>query len=139
MVDLVIFNTLISAVRGVIGLKNDLDDADDERREKVAAWMQELGELIKDLADKIELNDFPHNTCAQMEVMVDHFPIIVDDLLPEEKVQALTETLRSCTKVEQLFGEASTLDKEHRDEMVIELLHASGRLQGLASIIKYSD
>lgn len=137
--DLVIFNTLISALRGVLGLAKDLSEADDERREKVAAWMQELGELIKDIADKLELNDYPHNTCAQMEIMVDHFPMIVGDLIDDRKLEALSETLRSCTKVEQLFGEASTLDKEQKDDMIIQLLNASGKLQGLASIIKYAE
>jgi len=137
--DLVIFNTLIGAVRGVLGLAKDLSDADDERREKVAAWMQELGELIKDIADKLEINDYPHDTCAQMEVMVDHFPMVVGDHIEPAKLEALTETLRSCTRVEQLFGEASTLDKEQRDDMIIQLLNSSGRLQGLASIIKYAE
>lgn len=137
--ELALFKTIIEAVQGILGIANELSQADDRKRERVAAWLQQLGELIQDIADKLELNDFPHNTCAQMEIMVDHFPLIVDDLLHPEKIKVITEMLRSCTQIEQLFGEMSTLKKKERDKMIIQLLHASGKLQGLASVIKHMD
>lgn len=137
--ELAIFKTIIDAIQGVLGIANELSKADDRKRERVAAWLQELGELIQDIADKIELNDYPHNTCAQMEIMVDHFPMVIDDLIEEEKSKTIIEMLRTCTQIEQLFGEISTLKKKERDRMIVQLLHASGKLQGLASIIKHMD
>ncbi len=137
--ELTLFKTIIEAIQGVVGIANELSQADDRKRERVAAWLQQLGELIQDIADNLELNDYPHNTCAQMEIMVDHFPLIVDDLIEEEKLKTITEMLKSCTQIEQLFGEMSTLKKKERDKMIVQLLHASGKLQGLASIIKHMD
>lgn len=136
---LVVFDALIQGVNCVLGLAGELSKAEERRRERVASWLQELGELIQDIADKIEVNDFPHNTCAQMEIMVDHFPLIVDDLLNPKKLKKITEMLRACTQIEQLFGEMSAVKKKQRDKMIVQLLHASGQLQGLASVIKHMD
>lgn len=136
---LVVFDALIQGVNCVLGLAGELSKAEERRRERVSSWLQELGELIQDIADKIEVNDFPHNTCAQMEIMIDHFPLIVDDLLNPKKLQKITEMLRACTQIEQLFGEMSAVKKKQRDKMIVQLLHASGQLQGLASVIKHMD
>lgn len=136
---LAVFDALIQGVNCVLGLAGELSKAEERRRDRVAAWLQELGELIQDIADKIELNDYPHNTCAQMEIMIDHFPLIVDDLIHPIKLQTITEMLRACTHIEQLFGEMSAVKKKQRDKMIVQLLQASGKLQGLASIIKHMD
>lgn len=137
--ELAVFTGIVGVIKELLGIADAFSQADDRKRERVAAWLQQLGELIQDIADKLELNDYPHNTCAQMEIMVDHFPLIVDDLLEEEKLKTITEMLKSCTQIEQLFGEMSTLKKKERDKMIVQLLHASGKLQGLASIIKHMD
>lgn len=137
--ELAVFTGIVGVIKEILGIADAFSQADERRRERVAAWLQQLGELIQDIADKIELNDYPHNTCAQMEIMVDHFPLIVDDLIDAQKLKTISEMLRSCTQIEQLFGEMSTLKKKDRDKMIIQLLHASGRLQGLASVIKHLD
>lgn len=134
---LAVFDAVIQSINCVLGLAGELSKAEERRRERVSAWLQELGELIQDIADKIELNDYPHNTCAQMEIMVDHFPLIVDDLIHPEKLKTITKMLRACAQIEQLFGEMSSVNKKERDKMIITLLNASGKLQGLASIIRY--
>jgi hypothetical protein len=136
---LAVFDAVIQGVNCVLSLAGELSKAEERRRERVSAWLQELGELIQDIADKIELNDYPHNTCAQMEIMVDHFPLIVDDLIHAEKLKTITEILRACTRIEQLFGEMSTVKKKQRDKMIVQLLQASGKLQGLASIIRHME
>ena len=136
---LAVFDAVIQGVNCVLGLAGELSKAEERRRERVAAWLQELGELIQDIADKIELNDYPHNTCAQMEIMVDHFPLIVDDLIHAEKLKTITEMLRACTRIEQLFGEMSVVKKKQRDKMIIQLLQASGKLQGLATVIRHME
>jgi len=136
---LAVFDAVIRGVNCILGLAGELSQAEERRRDRVAAWIQELGEIIQDVADKLELNDYPHNTCAQMEIMVEHFPLIVGDLVHETKIETIQETLRLSTKIETLFGEAQNVDKEQRDDMINTLLRASGKLQGLASIIKHMD
>lgn len=137
--ELAVFTSIVGVIKELLGLADSFSQADERKRERVAAWLQQLGELIQDIADKIELNDYPHNTCAQMEIMVDHFPLIVDDLLEEEKLKTITEMLKSCTQIEQLFGEMNNVKKKECDKMIVQLLNASGKLQGLASIIKHMD
>lgn len=137
--ELAVFTGIVGVIKEILGIADAFSQADERKRERVAAWLQQLGELIQDIADKIELNDYPHNTCAQMEIMVDHFPLVIDDLLEKEKLKTITEMLKSCTQIEQLFGEMSTLKKKERDKMIVQLLNASGKLQGLASIIKHMD
>lgn len=137
--ELAVFTSIVGVIKEIVGISDVFSKAEERKRERIAAWLQELGELIQDVADKIELNDYPHNTCAQMEIMVEHFPLIVEDILPKEKIEELTENLKSVCCVEQLFGELNNIDKEEKDNSIILLLHASGRLQGLASIIKHLD
>ena len=73
--ELAVFTSIVGVIKELLGLADAFSQADERNRERVAAWLQQLGELIQDIADKIELNDYPHNTCAQMEIMVDHFPL----------------------------------------------------------------
>lgn len=137
--DLTVFTAIVAVVSEIISIANVFKRADEAKREKIAAWMQGLGELIQDVADKIELNDYPHNTCAQMEIMVERFPKVVGGILDKDTIDSLAEQLRSCCKVEQLFGELSTLSKKERDNNIVILLNASGKLRGWSSIIKYAE
>jgi hypothetical protein len=137
--ELAVFTSIVGVIKELLGLADAFSQADERKRERVAAWLQQLGELIQDIADKIELNDYPHNTCAQMEIMVDHFPLIVDGLIDSQKVDMVHDILKNSAKIEALFGEAQHVDKETRDDMINSLLRASGKLQGLASVIKHLD
>lgn len=137
--DLVTFTAIIAALRSVLGLASDFAKADDARREKVAAWMQEVGEIVNFVADKIELNEFPHQACGAMSIMVDKFPIIVGDIIPKNEVVDLQSKLRSAVEIERLFGELHQLDKAERDEHINTLLNLSGQLKGMSSVIKYAD
>lgn len=136
---LVVFDAVIRGVNCVLGLAGELSKAEERRRERVAAWIQELGEIIQDVADNLETNDYPHNTCAQMEIMIEHFPLVVGDLVHDTKIETIQTILKDSTRIEALFGEAQNADKEQRDDMINTLLRASGKLQGLASIIKHMD
>lgn len=134
-----VFTSVVGIINDILGMATVFKQAEERKRERVAAWLQELGELIKDVADKIEVNDYPHNTCAQMEIMVEHFPRIVKGLIDDDTIEIITAKLTACTQVEQLFGELSNMDKRDRDDNIVVLLVASGKLQGLASNVKYAD
>lgn len=136
---LAVFDAVIRGVNCVLGLAGELSKAEERRRERVAAWIQELGEIIQDVADKLEINDYPHNTCAQMEIMIEHFPLVVGDLVHDTKIETIQTALKDSTRIEALFGEALNADKEQRDDMINILLRASGKLQGLATIIRHMD
>lgn len=137
--DLVIFTSIVTALRGVLGLANDLAKADDDRREKIAAWMQELGEIVNFVADKLELNQYPHQACGAMSIMVDKFPIIVGDIIPRVEVLDMQTKLRSAIEIERLYGEFVPLDQNDRLEHINTLLNLSGQLKGLSSLIKYAE
>jgi len=136
---LAVFDAVIRGVNCVLGLAGELSKAEERKRERVAAWIQELGEIIQDVADKLEINEYPHNTCAQMEIMIEHFPLVVGDLVHDTKIETIQTALKDSTKIEALFGEAQNADKEQRDDMINTLLRASGKLQGLATIIRHMD
>lgn len=137
--ELAAFTAITNAIQGVMNMAGEFSKAEERKRERVAAWLQELSEVIQDIADKIELNDYPHNTCAQMEIMVEHFPNIVDDLIPPKKLDKLVRALKASTQVEKLFGEISNMDKQEQHDKIAILLTASGKLSGLASVIRHMD
>ena len=137
--ELAAFTAITKALQGVMNMAGEFSKAEERKRERVAAWLQELSEVIQDIADKLELNDYPHNTCAQMEIMVEHFPTIVDDFIHPKKLDKLVKVLKASTQVEQLFGEMANMDKDERDEKISILLTASGKLSGLASVIRHMD
>lgn len=137
--ELAAFAAITKALQGVMNLANEFSEAEERKRERVAAWLQELSEVIQDIADKLELNDYPHNTCAQMEIMVEHFPAIVDDLIHPKKLDKIVKALKASTQVERLFGEISNMKQKERDEKISLLLTASGKLSGLASVIRHMD
>lgn len=137
---LTVFSTLITAVQGVLGVATDFAKADEHKRYKIAGWMQELSEILTDIADKVELGEeYPYNACAQMEIMVDKFPDLVGDLVTPKKLKLITEHLKASTDIEKLFGELNAMDDDERYQMITALLFASGKLEGLASIIRHLD
>jgi hypothetical protein len=134
-----VFSALVEAIQKILGIAETLSQAEERRRERVAAWLNHLSEVIGDIADKIELGQYPHEMCAQMEIMVMHFPKLVDGLIEEDQLNSLMDSLVASTKIEQLFGELHELGKQEKDEKLIILLNASGKLAGLATIVKHMD
>jgi hypothetical protein len=137
--ELAAFTAITKALQGVMNMAGEFSKAEERKRERVAAWLQELSEVIQDIADKLEFNDYPHNTCAQMEIMIEHFPSIVDDFIQPKKLDKLVKALKASTQVEKLFGEISNMKQKDRDEKISILLTASGKLSGLASVIRHMD
>jgi hypothetical protein len=136
---LAVFDAVIRGVECVLGLAGEFSKANERKKERVAAWLQELGEIIQTVADQLEYGEYPHKTCAQMEVMIQHFAPVADGLLDPSKADTIHNILKDSTRIEELFGEAQNVDKEQRDDMINTLLRASGKLQGLASVIKHMD
>lgn len=134
-----VFGSIIEAIQKIFNIADTLGQAEERRRERVAAWLNQLSEIIRDVADKIELDQYPHEMCAQMEIMVTHFPRLVDDLIEDELLHSLMESLITSTQIEQLFGELNNVNKEEKHDKLAILLNASGKLAGLASIIKHMD
>jgi hypothetical protein len=137
--ELAAFTAITKALQGIMNMAGEFSKAEERKRERVAAWLQELSEVIQDIADKLEFNDYPHNTCAQMEIMVEHFPSIVDDFIQPKKLDKLVKALKASTQVEKLFGEILNMKQKERDEKISILLTASGKLSGLASVIRHMD
>ena len=54
--ELAAFAAITKALQGVMNLANEFSKAEERKRERVAAWLQELSEVIQDIADKLELN-----------------------------------------------------------------------------------
>jgi hypothetical protein len=134
-----VFNTIIHAIQGLLGIATELKKVESQRRDRVVSWLIELSELIKDIALNIESNRYPYHTCAKMEIMVEHFPFIVGDLVHKDKVEVIANMLKASTRVEQLFTELDKASQEDKTQKIITLLHSSGKLQGLASIIRYME
>lgn len=134
-----VFGSIVEAIQKIFNIADTLSQAEERRRERVAAWLNQLSEIIRDIADKIEMDQYPHDMCAQMEMMVMHFPKLVDDLIEEELLNSIMESLVASTQIEQLFGELNNISKEEKDDKLVVLLHSSGKLAGLSTIIKHLD
>jgi hypothetical protein len=102
-----------------------------ETRLRVSGILEEISDILRDTANKIKADDYPHYNCVLLENLSDklHFNLI--EHVNVEELDRLHKLLRESSQVEKLYN----LRKD--PEVVKELEKTSAEFKSFALSIKF--
>lgn len=105
---------------------------DDARREQAAAFLQEISDLIVQIATEHKRGEVPHGSCAKIRHFVEVAPEVLRDAVPDATIDLFLEQLREAQDVERFLAFM------HEDGTVYKLYVTAWNFWGAAAALKKS-
>lgn len=102
--------TILAVAKGMLGLRSELSESAQENRDQIADYLEKIGMLLADVADRMEHGKPAGDTCGQLEGYRDQL------------AEVLTAKVLRRTKTDDLF------QGEMRLAQLVNGLHFVGRL-----------
>lgn len=120
-----------------IGLLKDTIDfvikkkeINEQKKMKVSLVLEELSDIVKNTADSLSKDEYPHFNCSLMEKMSDRLHFYLIDYVPTEQLDELHRLLKESSQIEKQFA----LRKE---ENTIKILYdSSASLKSISLLLK---
>lgn len=120
-----------------IGLLKDTIDfvikkkeINEQKKMKVSLVLEELSDIVKNTADSLSKDEYPHFNCSLMEKMSDRLHFYLIDYVPTEQLDELHRLLKESSQIENQFA----LRKE--ENTIKKLYDASASLKSLSLLLK---
>lgn len=107
--------------------------ADDKA--KVAALLNDIGQLIKEVAEDLDQNRYPHEKCSIMFEYMNGMKAKLQDKMDDGKLQQLQENIEQCYRVEQLLGQLNQLTSDQKQYNIDMMRSIAGRFIGLSKLL----
>ena len=134
-----IVKTIFDVAKSLFGLRTELEKAERDKRDRVAAYFLDIGKLIEEVSAKLKLKQYPHDSCAQLEALAKLMPETLKGLLPEKTVREIHEKLYPGHKIKLFFGQNSPLKPNEIPGKLVQLDEAAGTFKALAAHLKVSS
>ena len=105
-----------------------------KKKEKVASFLMDVGNLIIEVADNLEEDVYPHTACARMGILVDNLPEVLKGTVDTDTIAHLYEALDRARNIEGLYGDYKCAGDASR--YLSELRRLAGNFLGSADILK---
>lgn len=120
-----------------IGLLKDTIDfvikkkeINEQKKMKVSLVLEELSDIVKNTADSLSKDEYPHFNCSLMEKMSDRLHFYLIDYVPTEQLDELHRLLKESSQIEKQFA----LRKE--ENTIKKLYDSSASLKSLSLLLK---
>lgn len=102
-----------------------------ETRLRISSILEEMSDIIKDTASKLEKDEYPHYNCVLMENFANQLHFHLIDHVKPEKLDELHQQLISASQVEKQFA--------HRKESktIPELQKVAAEIKTISMIMKF--
>lgn len=130
-----IIDEILSLAQKLLGLRDTMSQATKDRRERLAAFFEQIAATLADISAHIRTGDRSVAGCARLDVFADCLVEVVGDQLSQVEVTRLVERLRAASSVRALLFELHKAPTD-RDQQLDKLDAASGIFGGLSVAIK---
>lgn len=134
MIEIAMVKTVVDISSSLINIASRFSNK--EQRDLISDWMLDVATLVKDVADTLERNDFPHGACATMKVYVEKFPSLVSKFMDIEDMEKIHLLLKDAQELEMLHAQLKNLTEDERRASISRLKIASGTLAGHANLMR---
>jgi hypothetical protein len=97
-----VISDIVTLARDLSGLRETLRGARREKRDRLAAYLEQIGAAVDDAQNDLRGGGSAVRACAQLHQYVDLIPPTVDEALGEERTTRLRESLRAALYVRGL-------------------------------------
>ena len=127
-------NDLWDLAQGLAGLRDRLEKAKRERKDRIAEYFTTTGNIIQEASDIFKQGDVPHGKCQQMLDQASYFVEVVGDTIDREKAIEFQKKLINSYELEMLAYEI--LESVDKEEKIAEMEKISGSFIALGTAIK---
>ncbi len=124
-----IIGTILEIALKLTGLKDQLDQARRERRDRIADYFMQLSKTLKDAHESLSQGMIPHGTCEEMLYHARSLATTVQDEIGEAEAKKLAESMEEAHALEQLLSELH--DEGARQQTLADLDRARGMFKAL--------
>jgi hypothetical protein len=131
-----IAKTIWDVGKGIFGIREELQKARRDRRDRLANYFSELAALIESVSASLRTNQYPHGSCAQLFTLAQLMSKTLKGLVEPEEARRFEEKLTRVWEVEQLFGELQRKPKTEVNKRLEELDEAAGFFRATAAHLR---
>jgi hypothetical protein len=128
-----LIDSLVSFVTDVWNLKESLNKAKRDQRERIAKYFENIRDCIIDVVAKLRIDQIPHGSCAEMEMYAKQLPDLVHGVLKDDESIRLQKELYKAHLTEKFIVEIE--GRPDRDAKLAELEESAGRLKAIANYL----
>lgn len=97
-------STAIELCKSAIDLFYKSKETSKNTKLRVGILLEEISNILKDTADRLSKDEYPHFNCFLMEKMCDKLHFYITGIVPEEQLDELYDALKEATQVEKQFA-----------------------------------
>jgi hypothetical protein len=125
----------ISLIFGVasslVTLVSHVKDTNKDKRNNAAQFLLYLGYTLEGAIQKFKAGEVPHGACEIMQRCAKEMPSVLQDLIPDDELYRLSDTLFHAHEIEQLY-----ITVQQNPSSLIELEKAAAQFHIASKIIE---
>lgn len=132
-----IFGTILDVAKSLLGLSDQLRNADRQRRGDMAELFGSISECLDAVSSEIRAGGVPHGRCGELAQYALSLPDLVAPELGDDRARELGQTLFSAYNVESVaMGLQQVADEREKDPYLAQLDEASGKFRALSNLVR---
>ena len=131
-----IAKTIWEVGKGLFGVRGELQKAQRDRRDRLAAYFSELATLIESVSASLRLKQYPHGSCAQLQTLAQLMSETLRGLVGEQQAHDYQVKLLHVREIEMLFGQLQSLPPDKAEAKLAELDAAAGYFRATAAHLR---
>jgi len=132
-----IFKTILDVAKSLLGISDQLRNADRQRRAEMAKLFEQISDTLVAVSAEIRTGGIPHGRCGELQQYSAALPALLKDDLGESRAQELGDTLLSAYNVESVaMNLQKVVDDQEKEPYLAQLEEASGKFRALANLVR---
>jgi hypothetical protein len=133
-----IIETIFKVAEKLFGLRRDLSQARQARKQQVADFLAATAQTIEEASASLKHDIYPHGKCQELLMHSQNMEAAIGDLIGTQQALDLAQQLKEVWQIEQLYGELQGTAQTERERRLSVLDQAAGLFRATASFVRVS-
>lgn len=132
-----IFKTILDVAKSLVGMSDQLRNADRQRRNDMSALFEQISRCLEGVSTEIRAGRVPHGCCGELQQYAQALPALVQNELGDTRAKDLGNTLKSAYNVESVAMNLQQVeDAQEKEPYLTQIEEASGQFRALANLVR---
>lgn len=124
-----VIDLVIKSTQFIVDIFNKLKISDQQERERISFLLEKIAEVLEFVADKLEINEYPHQKCEEMRMYSQELVDKISGVLTKERTDELYNSLMESSEIERLYA-------ERNNDTINEIRICAGKFRATSIIVK---
>lgn len=132
-----IFKTILDVAKSLLGISDQLRNAERERRKDMAHLFEQISNCLVAVSTEIREGGVPHGRCQELQQYAAALPALIKKDSGESRAHELGDTLFSAYNVESVAMNLQKIaDDQEKEPYLAQIEEASGKFRALANLVR---